>query len=83
MPELAEGEYYHADLLGLRAVSDAGDELGTCIAVENFGAGDVIEIERPAGEDGKRSRFMVPMSPAAVPEWDHERVVVNAAFAEE
>lgn len=83
MPELAEGEYYHADLLGLRAVSDAGDELGTCIAVENFGAGDVIEIERPAGEDGKRRRFMVPMSPAAVPEWDHERVVVNAAFAEE
>ncbi|TCM21583.1 16S rRNA processing protein RimM [Novosphingobium sp. PhB165] len=83
MPDLAEGEYYHADLLGLRVVSDAGEELGTCIAVENFGAGDVIEIERPVGEDGKRRRFMVPMIPAAVPEWDHERVVVNAAFAEE
>ena len=87
MPELAEGEYYHADLLGLRAVSDAGEELGICIAVENFGAGDVIEIERPVGEDGeeggKRRRFMVPMTPAAVPEWDHERLVITAVFAEE
>lgn len=87
MPELEEGEYYHADLLGLRAVSDAGDELGICVAVENFGAGDVIEIERPAGEDGqgtgKRRRFMVPMTSAAVPEWDHERLVITAVFAEE
>jgi len=83
MPELAEGEYYHADLLGLRAVSEAGDELGICVAVENFGAGDVIEIERLAGEDGKRRRFMVPMIPAAVPEWDDERLVITAVFAEE
>jgi 16S rRNA processing protein RimM len=83
MPALEEGEYYHADLLGLPAVSDAGDALGTCIAVENFGAGDVIEIERPAGADGKRRRFMVPMTSAAVPEWDHERIVIAAAFAEE
>ena len=44
--------------------------------IENFGAGDVIEIERP---DGKR--FMVPMRPEAVPEWDAERLVVAAAFA--
>jgi 16S rRNA processing protein RimM len=83
MPALEEGEYYHADLLGLPAVSDAGDALGTCIAVENFGAGDVIEIERPAGADGKKRRFMVPMTSAAVPEWDHERIVIAAAFAEE
>lgn len=83
MPALEEGEYYHADLLGLPAVSDAGDALGTCIAVENFGAGDVIEIERPTGADGKKRRFMVPMTSAAVPEWDHERIVIAAAFAEE
>lgn len=83
MPELAEGEYYHADLLGLAVLSEAGEELGTCVAVDNFGAGDVIEIERPAGDDGKRRRFMVPMTPAAVPEWNDARIVVNAAFAEE
>lgn len=83
MPELEEGEYYYADLIGLRAVSTEGEALGTVIAVENFGAGDVLEIERPVGEDGKRRRFMVPMIPAAVPEWDGTRVVLNAAFAEE
>ena len=77
LPPLAEGEYYHADLLGLAAVSDAGEPLGSVIAVENFGAGDILEIERPTGK-----RFMVPMTGSAVPEWNDERVVVSAAFAE-
>jgi len=77
LPPLGEGEYYHADLIGLAAVSDAGEALGTVVAVENFGAGDVIEIERP---DGKR--FMVPMREVAVPEWDSERLVVTRDFVE-
>jgi len=77
LPALAEGEYYHADLIGLAAVSDAGDPLGTVTGVENYGAGDILEIERP---DGKR--FMVPMRPEAVPEWDAARVVIGADFAE-
>lgn len=82
LPALAEGEYYHADLLGLPALSDAGEQLGTVIAIDNFGAGDVIEIERP-GEDGKRGkRFMVPMNTVAIPEWNDERLVVNASFVE-
>jgi 16S rRNA processing protein RimM len=81
LPPLAEDEYYHADLLGLVAVSDSGDHLGIVVAIENFGAGDVIEIERPS-EDGKPAkRFMVPMTAAAVPEWTDARLVVNAAFA--
>jgi len=78
LPPLGEGEYYHADLIGLAAVSTSGEALGTVIAVENFGAGDIIEIERP---DGKR--FMVPMNADAVPEWNGERVVIASAFAEE
>ena len=82
MPELAEGEYYYADLLGLPVVSTEGEPMGTVAAVENFGAGDILDIERPTGADGKRSRFMVPMIEAAVPEWSQERVVINAAFAE-
>ena len=76
LPPLGEGEYYHADLIGLPAVSTTGDDLGRVVAVENFGAGDVLEIEQP---DGKR--FMVPMTAEAVPEWG-ERVVVDAAFIE-
>ncbi len=74
LPPLAEGEYYHADLLGLACVSTTGEALGVCVAIENFGAGDVIEVERP---DGKR--FMVPMNADAVPEWG-ERIVIDAAF---
>jgi 16S rRNA processing protein RimM len=77
LPPLGDGEYYHADLIGLAAISDTGVALGAVVAVENFGAGDILEIERP---DGKR--FMVPMIEAAVPEWNDERVVVGAAFAE-
>ncbi|MEI6643619.1 MAG: ribosome maturation factor RimM [Novosphingobium sp.] len=76
LPPLAEGEYYYTDLIGLPAVSTTGEVLGTCVAVENFGAGDVIEIERP-----DRKRFMVPMRAEAVPEWDGERLVIEAAYA--
>ena len=75
LPPLAEGEYYHADLLGLPAMSDMEEPIGKVAAVENFGAGDVLEIERP---DGKR--FMVPMNAEAVPEWNAERVVLASAF---
>ncbi|KHS45788.1 MULTISPECIES: ribosome maturation factor RimM [Novosphingobium] len=77
MPPLPEGEYYHADLIGLPAVSTDGEALGECIAVENFGAGDVIEIRKA---DGKK--FMVPMKPQAVPEWTDERIVIEAGWVE-
>lgn len=77
LPPLQDGEYYHADLMGLPAVSTDGMALGTVVLIENFGAGDVLEIERP---DGKR--FMVPMNADAVPEWDATRLIVNAAFVE-
>lgn len=81
LPALDEGEYYYTDLIGLPAVSDLGEDLGTCIAVENFGAGDLLEVERPA-VDGKRGkRFMVPIRAEAVPEWSAERIVIAAGFA--
>lgn len=83
MPALDEGEYYHADLIGLPAVSSEGEALGTCIAVENFGAGDVLEIERPP-VDGKRGkRFMVPMNAQAVPDWNGERLVIDPVYCED
>ncbi|AKH41281.1 16S rRNA processing protein RimM [Altererythrobacter atlanticus] len=80
LPALDEGEYYHADLLGLAAICDDGQQLGTVVAVENFGAGDIVEIEGPPGEDGKRPRFMVPMTRQAVPDWNAERLVVARDF---
>jgi len=75
LPPLEEGEYYHADLLGLPCVSTSGEALGIVVAIDNFGAGDVIEVERP---DTKR--FMVPMRAEAVPDWNDERLVVDEAF---
>lgn len=76
LPALGEGEYYHADLIGLPAISTGGAVLGTVVAVENFGASDVIEIEKPAEAGKKPQRFMVPMNEDAVPAWDAQRLVV-------
>lgn len=77
LPPLEDGEYYHADIVGLPAISTEGEALGICVTVEDFGAGDLIEIERPGGK-----RFLVPMRAEAVPEWDAERLVVTASFVE-
>jgi 16S rRNA processing protein RimM len=72
---LGEGEYYHADLIDLPCISTSGEALGKVVLIENFGASDVIEIERPDGR-----RFMVPMRPEAVPEWDAGRLLIDDAF---
>lgn len=71
LPQLEEGEFYHADLIGLRCDSGDGASVGAVVAVENFGAGDIVEIEKP---DGKR--FMVPVAAVQV----GERVVIDPAF---
>ena len=52
LPPLAEGEYYHADLIGLPAVDREKRAVGSVVAVENYGAGDLLEIEL---EGGRRS----------------------------
>src|SRR4029453_18490910 len=49
LPPLEEGEYYHADLVGLPCVDESGNALGMVVSVENFGAGDLLEVERPTG----------------------------------
>jgi 16S rRNA processing protein RimM len=55
LPPLEDGEYYHADLMGLPCRDASGEMLGTVVAVENFGAGDILEIE-----DLRGKRAMVP-----------------------
>lgn len=66
-----EDSYYLDDLLGLAARDPAGKELGTVSAVHDFGAGDVIEVQRPHG----RRTFMVPFAEQFVPALD-----VDAGF---
>ncbi|WCT74330.1 ribosome maturation factor RimM [Sphingomonas naphthae] len=74
LPPLAEGEYYHADIIGLPCFVE-GEQVGQAVLIENFGAGDVLEIERPGGK-----RFMVPVAQAVTIEPD--RLLVDSAFVE-
>jgi 16S rRNA processing protein RimM len=74
LPPLGEGEYYHADLIGLACVDAAGTRLGAVVAVENFGAGDLLEIERPDG-----GRALVPFRPG-ITDLAGDRIVADPAF---
>jgi 16S rRNA processing protein RimM len=74
LPPLEEGEYYHADLVGLPCVDDAGTALGNVVAVENFGAGDLLEVERA---DGKRS--IIPFR-EPIARLDGGRIVLDPEF---
>jgi len=74
LPEIEEADtYYHADLLGLSAVTADGAVLGTVTAIHNFGAGDIIEITPATG-----AVLMLSFTEAAVPEIDlaARRIVV-------
>jgi len=74
LPSLAEGEYYHADLIGLPAVDAAGVAVGTVVAVENYGAGDLLEIQL---EGGKTS--LIPFKPT-IADLDGGRIIVDPQF---
>jgi 16S rRNA processing protein RimM len=82
LPPVEDDEtYYHADLVGLAAVTPEGAALGTVIAILNFGAGDVIEIK----PDGGGEPLLVPFNDAAVPAVDIAggRIVVRPLIESE
>jgi len=62
----AADEFYHADLIGLAAVTADGAEVGTVVAVHNFGAGDILELRPQAGG----TTIMLPFTDAFVPSID-------------
>ena len=74
LPPLEEGEYYHADLIGLAAVDMRGGAVGTVVNVENYGAGDLLEIEL---EDGKRS--LIPFR-SGIADLEGGRIVLDPEF---
>ena len=73
LPPLEPGEYYHSDLIGLPCVDEGGRALGIVVAVENFGAGDLLEVERA----GKRS--LIPFRDP-IARLDANRVVLDPEF---
>jgi 16S rRNA processing protein RimM len=66
LPATDDGEFYHADLIGLAAVTPEGTPLGRIVAVHNFGAGDIVEIALNNGGETK----LLPFSNAVVPTVD-------------
>jgi len=74
LPATDEDEYYHADLIGLAAVTSANAPLGRVVAIHNFGAGDIIEIAPPHG-----ATLLLPFTNAVVPRVDlaEGRVVIE------
>jgi 16S rRNA processing protein RimM len=74
LPPLGEDEYYHADLIGLPAASLDGKAVGTVVAVENYGAGDLLEIEDAAGK-----RSLIPFK-AGIADLEDGRIVVDPEF---
>ncbi len=75
LPPVKEDEFYHADLIGLDALGPDGARLGFVSALENFGAGDLLEITPPRGDS-----FYVPFTRAFVPVVDlsTQRIVLAA-----
>ncbi len=74
LPEPEEGEFYHADLIGLGAETPDGKPLGTVTSVQDYGAGDFLEISPQKGK-----ALLVPFTKAAVPVIDMAagRIVVE------
>lgn len=74
LPAADEDEFYHADLIGLDVAMNDGTKVGTIVAVQNFGAGDLLEIAPSSGPT-----IFVPFTNAAVPEVDFvgKRVVID------
>jgi 16S rRNA processing protein RimM len=65
LPATGTDEYYHADLIGLAAVSGLNEPIGRVIAIHNFGAGDIIEVAPPNG-----ATMLLPFTNAVVPTVD-------------
>tara|TARA_B100000315_G_scaffold242839_1_gene265518 strand:- start:5916 stop:6485 length:570 start_codon:yes stop_codon:yes gene_type:complete len=74
LPELDEDEFYYSDLIGLPVEHINGEEIGVVSLVDNYGAGEVMEVEL---KDGGTEMYL--MSRDVVPEIDLEnrRIVVN------
>jgi len=74
LPALEEGEYYHSDLVGLPCVDPEGRPMGKVVSVENFGAGDLLEVELSGGKTS-----LIPFR-EGIADLEGGRVVVDPEF---
>jgi 16S rRNA processing protein RimM len=78
LPELSQNDYYHADLLGLRLEDRAGNLIGHIISVEDFGAGDVVEVKDANG----KTDLCLPFTASIFPEVDLQKGVAIVELPE-
>lgn len=74
LPPLDEGEYYHADLVGLACVDRRGCELGRVAAVENYGACDLLDIKLSGG-----GHSLIPFK-AGIADLQDSRIILDPEF---
>ncbi|WP_300974537.1 ribosome maturation factor RimM [Sphingomonas sp. LHG3406-1] len=74
LPPLGPDEYYHADLIGLDCVDGQGTLHGKVAAVENYGAGDLLDVELPTGK-----RALIPFRPG-IADLEDGRIRLDPAF---
>ena len=78
LPDLAPDEFYYSDLEGMEALSADGAHFGVVHSVDNFGAGDLIEVQVDDGQ-----RISLPFTRDTVPTIDLERRRLVVAPSEE
>lgn len=73
LPDPQEGEVYIHDLIGLQVVQANGEALGEIVGVENYGAGDLIDVRI----EGQKDTVLIPFSKGFVVHTDLARVTVD------
>ena len=74
LPAPEPDEFYHADLLGLKAVTESGREIGRVANLMENGAGLILVVAGPGGQE-----FLVPFTDECVPEVDLDGGLVKVA----
>jgi len=74
LPPLEQGEYYHVDLIGLACVDSQDLEWGKVAAIENYGAGDLLEVEDASGK-----RSLIPFKPG-IADLEGGRIILDPEF---
>lgn len=79
LPDTDDGEYYYEDLIGMKVIDETGGAIGTVLAVDNFGAGDLLDIRK----DGSAESFYLLFIDDNILNVDVDARVITAQLPEE
>lgn len=78
LPEAGDGEYYYEDLKGMNVVKKDGAPMGVVINVTNFGAGDLLDIQKP----GSAETFYLPFNAETILDVAMDSKIITATLPE-